>query len=334
MIPANRISEGVEVFSSYLPTPTNSNIQNNYLTELPETVSVNNTTDKLDLNLSDKNRVSLLFATGKYTTNFTGSLASSGTAHSPCPTRRPLCAGVPHNHTGTRHLSLQSHLAQSVQLLAGANYIPLLDDTAAGDYPQKAGLTGLPPGLADEAMPDMTFAGTNAPIGWAGSNAHPTIEGVNTYVLQNNLQWTKGRHFLTFGFQYEALEDNYNNPTTGTLAAFAFSNNETAAFSSTGSILSNTGNSYASYLLGAVDSSSVTQNSVAETGGRYKDYAAYIQDDFKVSSRLTLNLGLRWDVMGPFQGSGQPDVFLQPPLPNPAAGGHLGRPGIRGLWPG
>ena len=79
---------------------------------------------------------------------------------------------------------------------------------------------------------------------------------------------------VLLGFQYQALQDNYNNPLTGTLASFSFSNNETANFSSTGTLVSTTGLSYASYLLGLVDRSSVTQNAVAETGGRYKTYAA------------------------------------------------------------
>jgi hypothetical protein len=306
-----------------MPAPTNGNIQNNYLTELPETVSINNTTNTVDVNLSDKNRFSAMYSTGKYTTNFTGSLAS-GTDSLPLPYTDGRFV-VEYPATAQLHDTyvISPNLLNQVSISYARIYIPLGSDTAAGDYPQKAGITGLPPGLASTAMPTVTFAGTNAPIGWGGSTATPTIEAVNTVVMQNNVQWTKGRHFLTFGFQFEALGDNYTNPATGTLASFAFSNNETATYSSTGSILSNTGNSWASYLLGAVDSSTVTQNGVAETGGRYKDYAAYIQDDFKVSSKLTVNLGLRWDVWGPFHEVDNRLSFFNPLLPNPAAGGHL-----------
>jgi hypothetical protein len=324
LIPSNRLSKVSQSFQSYLPAPTTGNIQNNYLTELPETVSINNTTDKVDVNLSDKNRFFAMFSYGKYSTNFTGSLAPNTDAL-PLPytqarvvQENPLTAQLHDTYV------VSPTLVNQFSLSFARMYIPLLSDTAAGNYPQKAGLTGLPAGLASQAMPDVNFNGTNAPIGWAGTNSHPTIEAANTYVAQNNVQWTHGKHALTFGFQYEALQDNFTNPTTGTLASFTFSNNETAAFSPTGSILSNTGNSYASYLLGAVDSSSVTQNGVAETGGRYKDYAAYIQDDIKVTPRLTVNLGLRWDVWGPFKEVANRMSFFNPLLPNPAAGGHLG----------
>ena len=120
------------------------------------------------------------------------------------------------------------------------------------------------------------------------------------------------------------MQDNFNNPLTGTLASFSFSNNETANFGPTGTLLTTTGHSYASYLLGLVDTSSVTQNAVAETGGRYKTYAAYIQDDFKVTPRLTLNLGLRWNVWGPFKEVYDRMSFFNPDLPNPLAGNRLG----------
>ena len=136
--------------------------------------------------------------------------------------------------------------------------------------------------------------------------------------------WVNGRHSVTFGFQFQALQDNYNNPLTGTLAGFTFSNNETAGYSATGTLLTTTGNSYAGYLLGATASGSVTQNAVAETGGRYKTYATYVQDDFKVSSRLTLNLGLRWNVWSPFTETADRMSFFNPNIPNPAASGHLG----------
>jgi hypothetical protein len=145
-------------------------------------------------------------------------------------------------------------------------FIPLTSNTASGDYPSKAGLAGLPPGIASTGFPDISFSGNNAPVSWDGTNSHAFNEAQNTYDLQDNILWTRGRHNITFGFQYQALEDNENTPLTGTQAGFTFSNNETANFNSTGTLISTTGLGYAGFLLGAVDSSVVTQNSVAETG--------------------------------------------------------------------
>ncbi len=74
--------------------------------------------------------------------------------------------------------------------------------------PSKAGLAGLPPGLASTAFPDMNFSGNNAPVCWDGTNSHVFNEAQNTFDVQDNVLWTKGKHNLTFGFQFQALQDN------------------------------------------------------------------------------------------------------------------------------
>ena len=69
-----------------------------------------------------------------------------------------------------------------------------------------------------------------------------------------------GRHSIGIGFQLARLEDNrVKLPVDGTSASFTFANSETAGFSSTGTLLTTTGNAYASYLLGAVDSAAVQE---------------------------------------------------------------------------
>ena len=296
-IPTNRISAVSQSFQSYLPPPTNGAIANNYLATLPNKVNNDSTTEKVDYNISDKHRLFALFSTGKYANPIVGSLTAISTSTLPVPytdgrgvIEYATLAQIHDSYVITP--TLVNQFSMSLSRL----FIPLTSNTASGDFPSKAGLSGLPPGIASTGFPDISFSGNNAPVSWDGTNSHAYNEAQNTVDVQNNVLWTKGKHNVTFGFQWQTLEDNENTPLTGTQAGFTFNAPETENFTSSGTAISTTGLAYAGFLLGLVDGSTVTQNAVAETGGRYKTYAGYVQDDFKVSSRLTLNVGLRWNI--------------------------------------
>src|SRR5204862_8222421 len=112
----------------------------------------------------------------------------------------------------------------------------------------------------------------------------------------------KGTHTLTAGGSVTVRSREIL--TAGTIVGnFGFNNNQTsncAGLASGCSINSATGFDVASFLLGYA--ASKTRNLFdAETYTEQRpEYALYVQDDFRVTSKLTVNAGLRWDVFVPW----------------------------------
>jgi hypothetical protein len=121
-----------------------------------------------------------------------------------------------------------------------------------------------------------------------GGSANPAWGFLNT------TSFSKGRHFMKAGFDFRR---NHYNVFSTQGGQFNFNARATAipneAFS--GNL---TGYSFASYLLGIVDSASLSDPTTL--GGRHRYYALFFQDDFKVSSKLTLQLGVRWEYQPPY----------------------------------
>ena len=77
---------------------------------------------------------------------------------------------------------------------------------------------------------------------------------------------------------------------------------------------------YASFLVGEIDKGSFTQYLQNEFGARFRAISPYIQDNWKVTPKLTLDLGLRWDYFPSITEVHNAESFFSPTLANPITG--------------
>ena len=304
----------------------NSNPVNNY--QGSYTWGLNNwsTTDRLDVDLSDKHKMSLIIASGRQ--GLVGPAGSQTTQVGPVPylyskTYAPVTRLALFQDTYVIRQDMVNQFSYGIgQYHAPDGNITLLNSSWAATA---AGIGNLPAaGQAPNSFPIVKFgSGTDAPAQW-GPNTGQYVQSTNTDSLKDSLQWAHGKHVITFGGQYEWLEFNdlyaYGASTPLTLS---FAVTETAQVSGkSASATSGTGLAYASYMLGAVDSSSYTEYApiAQETGSRYHPFALYLNDDYKLTPKLTVNAGLRWDVMPPFHESENRFSFMDPTMTNPVTG--------------
>jgi hypothetical protein len=144
------------------------------------------------------------------------------------------------------------------------------------------------PGTFNGGLPALTFSDGSAPE-LGSSGFLPSIEKQNSYVFTDNFTWIKGRHSIKIGaeIRYEQFTIFQPSASRGTMDfSSGFTDNPAAV--GTG------GYGFASFLLGIPDSGSIVN--LHNVDYRRQIYAGYIQDDFKKSSKLTLNLGLRYEL--------------------------------------
>lgn len=138
-----------------------------------------------------------------------------------------------------------------------------------------------------------------------------------------SLSWVKGNHTMKFGGEIR-IEGYPQAIFTNTNGSFAFSAEQTANTSTQGQNLNGrfVGFPYASFLLGQVSTVTLAQPTNMR-GGRHF-YAGYAQDTWKLTRKLTVDYGLRWDIMSyPREQFGRSPSF-SPTVANPTAGGHPG----------
>ena len=163
---------------------------------------------------------------------------------------------------------------------------------------------------------------------WGGS-------GNYLWAVTDDLTWVKAKHTWKFGFTVQ--QDHYDGYGWHTAAGtYNFNRGATAGFLPNGTLDATgaTGNAFASFLLGEVQSSEITTNRYVSDRWRY--YSGYAQDDWRLNDKFTVNYGVRYEYTPPTWEGHYPDGYsnFNPNLPNPAAGGRLGASEFAGEGPG
>jgi len=171
------------------------------------------------------------------------------------------------------------------------------------------------PGIPDSCFPPMRFSTTNRNIQFMKviGDGCENIDPSESYVYQDTYSNTRGKHSLKFGGDFTRYR--YNTFEPGNLSgAFNFTNTETALPGFTGS----TGHPFASFILGGADGAGRSVYAT-EPGYRAGVLAFFAQDDWKATSKLTLNIGIRWEVPLPKKEAFNRQSGFDPTVPNPGA---------------
>jgi hypothetical protein len=183
----------------------------------------------------------------------------------------------------------------------------------------KLGLRGLQSDLAPTVQFTQSYTRLGDDI--ASDNYFTTLS------LLDTLTWIKGRHAVKAGFEVQRHRDNFRNYGNGG-GSFSFSHFETQVPG-----VANSGNPFASFLLGAVDSGSAYFRD-SLPGSRYTYLGWFIDDTFKITPKLTLNYGLRYEIQVPTSDVLGRLSYMEPSLPNPGAGNLPGAYVFGGDGPG
>ena len=148
------------------------------------------------------------------------------------------------------------------------------------------------PGYGPSQSATASAATTNFGTASLGS---PTVSRFQSPITDTqyleSLTWSKGTHAFKFGGEYR-VGGNDERRDRGSSGNLTFSPLITSNLGAAG-----TGNALASFLLGEVNAASVQASDLIQTRASYA--AVYAQDDWRLTGRLTLNYGLRWEAEFP-----------------------------------
>jgi hypothetical protein len=304
VIPQSRISPIAKKILAYLPAPntvgqggTSSaiGIANNYINPTNEgRYWYNQPIARWDHNFGDKDKFNALFS------EFHGFEYRSSSTFPP-----PVATGNSDNNRTFTGLNLdETHVVSSTAVFdIKANFFrfvqltPSYTEQALSITAASVGMTGLTPAptVNNSVIPEINIGGFTGSL--FGSGGSYSWSPYTSYQLLPSMTITRGRHSIRFGVEWH-YEAKGNVAPGDAYGQFTFGNITSQESGHT--VLSTEAyNGIASLLLGIPTSGDQAISASYYLTRPY--YGAYIQDDFKATNRLTLNIGLRYDVQLPYE---------------------------------
>ncbi len=293
MFPAGSIDSLAARLSALFPTPNTDINGNNFIADPKRTYSRNNFDIRVDHKFSDKDSI---FGRFSY---------EDQPSFTPSPFQNALDGGAFQDGTqddSFRSVAIsESHLFSSNlvnEFRLGYNRINShrLQLNANTNVAQQLDFPGVPFGQDLGGLPQISINDGTATIGSSGFL--PAIEKQNSYVVTDNLTWIHGRHSAKFGTEIRKEQFTLFEPSAprGTMN-FASDFTDNPAAPTTG------GEAFATFLLGIPDGGTITNTHNVDYHRQI--YSFYAQDDFRMTQRLTLNLGLRYELFTTIKAAGK-----------------------------
>jgi len=295
-LPANRVSPVAAAAMKYYPAPTSSGVGPAHTLNYPYPSrwvgDLNQWIGRMDYNINDRNTLSFRYGQNPYS-EFRGLvfIQNIDQVNPAEPTGNAPLIRNGRNWTFDWTSAITPHV--TFDLRGGLNR---WEETTGSIYGTGFDQTQL--GISSSLVSQFTRVGFPV-IGLGtfqamGPSRLISYTANDAYSLQPNVNWAVGKHLMKFGAEARKYNDNSLNPGLA-VGNYNFGKNWTQAVSNQTSATS--GNEFATFLLGYPTSAAVDRN--IDPAFTHFYYATFFQDDWKVSSRLTLNLGMRWDYEAP-----------------------------------
>ncbi|MGD0577592.1 MAG: hypothetical protein ABSC08_01560 [Bryobacteraceae bacterium] len=312
-IPASEISPLATQWMSYLPQPTYSGSINNYLAPpIPDSIlgNVNHFMFKLDHYWAEHDHFYLTIWRQKTSPPAACVLPVMLCTYSPAIPEDAWVNRFNWDHIFTP--TLLSHFAIGyLNRNEGYGSMPGQDPTKLPQIPNAVAYNASPSAsFGGNGVNNFQSFGNNAGPGGLNKTTRPSVVG------NELITWVHGAHTIKGGFEYRHMQEVYHQ-NGGQSGGLSFGQYET------GLPGVNSGNPYASFDLGAADSGSLNVYNVAYWGVLQQGLAIFVGDTWKLTKKLTVNYGLRWDLYTPSSETGNQLAFFSF-APNPGAGGLPG----------
>jgi hypothetical protein len=318
VIPANRISQTAKTFQTVTPTPniggnvnpwTDQNFQAFYSVPSDQY----SWTIKIDQTFSPKDSISGRFTSSPYANSQAGGrYGYPPIGCTDCGGTKAMDAKVRSSYIRWNHV-FSPTLLNELQL--SAHRSPTHYGTL-GDSTNWANKLGLPNPFGVTGWPTVYAAGSDDPFsnmlyygGWDGDNNHK--QNLTSFQIDDNVTWVKGKHTIKFGFKGR---QEYNNVEELQQAegSHSFYGDWTQLYDPSAQAAAPfTGTGFASLMLGLPTYLSDQYNR-GYFYFRQKEFGLYVDDAWKVTPRLTIGLGLRWDHWNPYKEKYDRLVNLDP----------------------